>query len=192
MSMKKVHYNKYSYIVILVIFIVFIGISCSQKDTQISTQNPLIQNNLNPMKITSQAFQNNTEIPARYTCQGENISPPLEISDVPTNTKSLALIVDDPDAPNKSWVHWVIWNISPSTTTIPENAHFENIGLNDFGQNNYGGPCPPSGIHRYFFKIYALDTQLIVTSNTNKPDLLSAMTNHILAQSELIGTYIKK
>lgn len=139
------------------------------------------------MKLTSSAFT--TEIPSKYTCDGENVSPPLSITDAPEDTKSFALIVDDPDAPRGDWVHWVVWNIPSSTSEITENSAPGVEGTSDFGEVGWGGPCPPSGTHRYFFKLYALDTLLDLPASTTKADLLSTMEGHILAETELMGTY---
>lgn len=146
------------------------------------------------MKLTSTAFAENTMMPAKYTCDADNISPPLTITDIPENTKSLTLIMDDPDAPNGDWVHWLVWNISPTTTEIPENfsaSHPENIieGITDFGESKYGGACPPSGVHHYHFRLYALDTTLSLTSSTDKKTLEEGIKTHIIAQAELIGLY---
>ncbi len=146
------------------------------------------------MKLTSPAFKNNQNIPEKYTCDGENLSPPLFISDIPVGTESLVLIVDDPDAPSGCFVHWTLWNISPQTTEIPEGKIPENAieGITDFGKPGYGGPCPPSGIHRYFFKIYALDTRLELDSSATKEDIEEVMEGHILEKAELIGLYQRK
>ncbi len=146
------------------------------------------------MQITSPSFAHNEVIPTLYTCQGEDISPPLQFSDIPANAISLALIVDDPDAPNHDWVHWLIWNIPPTTVEIPENIskNFGVQGITSFGRSGYGGPCPPSGQHRYFFKLYALDTTLELSNNATKNDLLKALEGHIIAQSQLIGLYQKQ
>jgi len=143
------------------------------------------------MKISSPAFGQNGTIPKKYTCDGENVNPPLSISQVPPSTQSLVLIMDDPDAPGRTFVHWTLWNIDPKITEIPENEVPEGArqGLTDFGTSGYGGPCPPSGIHRYFFKLYALDSKLELPSNAKKADLEQAMKGHILAQAELIGLY---
>lgn len=140
------------------------------------------------MKLTSAAFENNKPIPSKYTCDDENINPPLEISEIPDNTKSLALIVHDPDAPRGDWTHWILFNIDP-TNEIKENSALGKQGQTDFGDSKYGGPCPPSGTHRYFFELYALDTVLDLTSSAKKPDVESAMQDHILAKAELIGNY---
>lgn len=145
------------------------------------------------MKISSPVFTNNSDIPQRFTCMGENISPPLSFEDVPLGAKSLALIVDDPDAPSKTFVHWVVYNILPNTTNIVEDSVPEGsaLGFTDFGRKGYGGPCPPSGTHRYFFKLYALDTMLHLPVNPNKDDVLEVMKGHILQQGELIGQFEK-
>lgn len=142
------------------------------------------------MNISSSAFQNNAMIPVKYTCDGENTNPPLLFSDVPENTKSLILIMDDPDAPSGTWVHWIVWNIDPKTKQIPANSvPVSAIQGKTSRKNSYGGPCPPSGQHRYFFKLYALDTMLNLDANATKKDLIQEMENHILAQGELIGLY---
>ena len=146
------------------------------------------------MKVTSPSFANNQPIPAKYTCDGLNINPPLSFSDIPSNAKSLALIVDDPDAPGGTWTHWILWNISPETKTIEENSVLKNAveGMTSFGKPGYGGPCPPSGTHRYFFKLYALDETLSLSTSTNVTELTKAMKDHIVAQAELIGLYSKR
>ena len=143
------------------------------------------------MKITSRAFKHNDSIPAKYTCDGENINPPLQISEVPLATKSLALIIDDPDAPKGTWVHWTIWNIDPKTAEILENSVPAGAmqGLTSWENNGYGGPCPPSGTHRYFFKLYALDMKLELKADTKVQDLEEAMEWHQLASAEFIGLY---
>lgn len=140
------------------------------------------------MRLTSPAFEHNQLIPPRYTCRGEDVSPPLTIVGIPEGTKTLALIVDDPDAPVGTWVHWVVFNIPP-TATIPTGQVPGDQGYNDFKRLNYGGPCPPSGIHRYFFKLYALDTRITYVTGMNKGDLEKAMEGHVLAQAQLIGLY---
>jgi hypothetical protein len=148
------------------------------------------------IKLTSTAFQDGGMIPAKYTCDGANVSPPLEWSGASQTAKSLALICDDPDAPGKTWVHWVVFDLPASRTSLPENVQpQESIagggkqGTTDFEKVGYGGPCPPSGTHRYFFKLYALDTELNLDSKTTKNELLKAMDAHILAQGELMGKY---
>ena len=149
---------------------------------------------MSDLKIASPAFVSNGYIPARYTCDGTDISPPLEIGNIPAEAKSLTLIVDDPDAPVGMWVHWVVWNIDPATREIGEDSvpHAATQGKNDWKRNGYGGPCPPSGVHRYFFKLYALDTKLNLGAGTTKSNLEKAMEGHILAKSELIGLYKRR
>ncbi len=152
------------------------------------------------LKITSEVFKHNGEIPARYTCDGQDISPPLKWTGVPAGAKSLALIVDDPDAPDPAapkmtWVHWVLCNIPPDADGLPEAVKTNQLphgtieGLNDWRRTGYGGPCPPIGRHRYFFKLYALDTVLKSLKQPTKSELESAMRGHIVAEAELIGTY---
>ncbi len=141
------------------------------------------------MKITSD-FKNNEMIPKKYTCQGEDINPTLKFEDIPKNAKSLALIMDDPDAPNKTFVHWVLYNI-PITDKIDENSYLGIQGINSAGSIGYVGPCPPSGKHRYFFKLYALDTVLDLKKAVSKEDLKKAMKGHIIERTQLIGLYSK-
>jgi Raf kinase inhibitor-like YbhB/YbcL family protein len=152
--------------------------------------------------ISSSAFAPNDPIPAKYTCEGADISPPLEWSGAPDGTKSLALIVDDPDAPDPAkpqrvYVHWVVYNISGTTISLPENASKTGLpksavqGKNDWGNPQYGGPCPPIGRHRYFFKLYALDAELTGLSSPTKADLERAMKAHVIDSGEVIGTYQK-
>jgi len=130
-------------------------------------------------------------IPSLYTCEGDDINVPLKIEGVPKQAESLVLIVDDPDAPKGTWVHWVVFNI-PVTNYIEEDSVPGEQGLNDFGKHDYGGPCPPSGTHRYFFKIYALDTILDLGSDAIKEDVDMAMEGHVIASGELIGLYGKR
>jgi Raf kinase inhibitor-like YbhB/YbcL family protein len=140
------------------------------------------------LSVTSPAFENNKLIPVKYTCDGADVNPPLTIEGVPEETKTLVLIVDDPDAPMGTWDHWIVWNIPP-TSKIEENTVPGTEGMNDFRRRSYGGPCPPYGTHRYFFKVYALDTQLDLKSNSTKKDVEKAMEGHILAEGELVGLY---
>lgn len=143
------------------------------------------------MKLISSAFEHNSPIPSKYTCDGQNVNPPLMISEVPKDAKSLVLISDDPDAPAGTWVHWVVWNIEPSVTAVAENSVPSGAveGTTSFGSTGYGGPCPPSGTHRYFFKLYALDTALDLSPDADKAAVEAAMKGHILDQIELMGTY---
>lgn len=145
------------------------------------------------MKIKSRAFEEGEKIPSKYTCDGENINPPLEISEVPGNAKSLVLIMDDPDAvkpAGKVWDHWLVWNIPPSTTEILEGREPEGVhGKGTAGNKEYYGPCPPDAEHRYFFKIYALDNMLDIPEGSTKAVLEKAMEGHIIDMAELIGRY---
>jgi hypothetical protein len=145
------------------------------------------------MKITSSAFQEGAHIPSKFTCDAGNTSPPLQIAGVPTGAKSLALIVDDPDAPSGLFTHWMIWNISPQTNAVTEgNMPKGVLGTNDFGRSDYGGPCPPSGMHRYYFRIFALDRELDLPSGAKRSQLDAAMKGHVVAQGELMGRYSRK
>ena len=143
------------------------------------------------MKISSSAVSHNQSIPAKYTCDGENINPPLQIVDVSSAAKSLVLISDDPDAPMGTWVHWTAWNISPEIKEIAENSVPIGAveGMTSFGDKGYGGPCPPSGTHRYFFKLYALDSILDLPTSAKAADIEKAMKGHILDKTEFIGLY---
>jgi len=146
------------------------------------------------LKITSPAFENNGDIPPKYTCDGDNVNPELIFEGVPSGAESLVLIVDDPDAPGGTWVHWTVWNIDPSVDSIGEDSVPEGAveGNTDFGKPGYGGPCPPSGKHRYFFKLYALDTDLDLDIASEASDIEAAMEGHILASAELIGLYSRQ
>ena len=145
------------------------------------------------MKITSTAFEDDGMIPSEYTCDGSDKSPPLTISNVSKEAKSLAIIMDDPDAPMGTFTHWVVWNISPQKTqfAIGEKISFPQ-GKTSFGSKSYGGPCPPGGTHRYFFKIYALDVILNIKEGSSKADLERAMAGHVLAETSLMGKYSRK
>jgi Raf kinase inhibitor-like YbhB/YbcL family protein len=145
------------------------------------------------MKITSSAFQQGGSIPSKFTCDGADTSPPLQIQEIPPATKSLALIADDPDAPSGRFTHWIVWNISPQTSTIAEGSAPKGVpGTNDFGKSGYGGPCPPSGTHRYFFKVFALDRELDLPAGGKRSQLDAAMKGHVIAQSELMGRYSRQ
>ncbi len=149
-------------------------------------------------ELTSPAFPSGGAIPRQYTCDGKNISPPLQWNDPPSDTQSFALIADDPDAPMGTWVHWVLFNVPASTRALPEAVPPEaelsdgsRHGRNSWRRLGYGGPCPPSGTHRYFFKLYALDTVLSLSAGASKEQLLQAMKGHILMQIELMGVYTR-
>lgn len=142
------------------------------------------------MQIDSPVFEQHSPIPKKYTCEGDDVSPPLAFRDIPAGTKTLALIMDDPDAPNGTFDHWIVWNITPSIKSLPENAKVPNQGKNSFRETEYGGPCPPPGpSHRYFFKLYALDTIVNLPNGSTKSELEEAMEGHILGRAELVGTY---
>jgi Raf kinase inhibitor-like YbhB/YbcL family protein len=146
------------------------------------------------MKITSAAFQENGNIPAKFTCDGADVNPALHVEATPVGAKSLVLIVDDPDAPSGLFTHWIVWNIDPKTTEIGESATLQGgvQGTNDFGKSGYGGPCPPSGTHRYYFKIFALDRMLDLKPTAKRAELDAAMRGHVIAQGELMGRYSRK
>ena len=151
------------------------------------------------IQIKSSAFENTEMIPSKYTCDDEDISPPLSWNGIPEGAKSLALISDDPDAPMGTWVHWVVYNIPSSEKGFQENLPKDKKlsngtlqGITDFKRIGYGGPCPPSGVHRYYFKLYALDTKLNLEPGITKEQLLKAMESHVLAQAELMGRYTRK
>src|SRR5881398_3770035 len=145
------------------------------------------------MKVTSSAVQEGANIQSKFSCDGANTSPPLQISDVPSEAKSLVLIVDDPDAPSGLFTHWPVWNISTQTSTIAEGSTPKGVqGTNDFGKSGYGGPCPPSGAHRYYFRVFALDRELDLHSGAKRSQLDAAMKGHVIAQGELMGRYSRK
>jgi Raf kinase inhibitor-like YbhB/YbcL family protein len=154
------------------------------------------------LRVTSPAFVDGQPIPIKYTCEGKNVSPPLVWSDIPNGVRSLVLIVDDPDAPDPkapkmTWVHWLLYNLPPNTTGLPEGVQAESlprgteVGLNDWKHATYGGPCPPIGRHRFFYKLFALDTLLSGLHRPTKSDVEAAMKGHVLAEAQLVGTYQK-
>ena len=149
--------------------------------------------------VTSTAFKEGQLIPANYTCDGTNVSPPLKWEQVPPETKSIVLISDDPDAPAGTWVHWVMWNIPADSKGLPENVPPDaqlpdgsRQGITDFHRPGYGGPCPPSGTHRYYFRVYALDVVLDIPDESAKQNLLDAMKGRILAEGSLMGRYKRR
>ena len=152
------------------------------------------------IQLTSSAFAEGQPIPEKYTCDGADISPPLKWTNIPQGAKSLALVCDDPDAPAGTWVHWVLYELPPAVTELPEGvpttetiSNVAKQGVNDFKRIGYGGPCPPrGGPHRYFFKLYALDAELQLKAKATKKDLLRAMEGHSLAEGQLMGTYKRK
>jgi len=181
--------------IVILLSAIFLISACAKKEIKPAggiISQPNI--NINNMQITSPQFEHNGYLPDKYGCQGTNINPPLTISDLPKDAKSLALIVDDPDAPRGVWTHWVVFNIAPDAKEISEGSVPAGAtqGINDFGKTNYGEPCPPFGEHRYFFKLYALDTMLDLDSKTTKQNLEQAMAGHVLAQAEIIGLFSRK
>jgi len=145
----------------------------------------------NTLTVYSTVFSHKGHIPSEYTCDGKDINPPLEVENIPEGTKSLALIMEDPDAPRGTFDHWLVWNISPNEA-ISEQTNPGISGTNDFGKTGYGGPCPPSGLQRYFFKVYALDTKLELLAGADKKTLLETMNGHILSEGEIMGLYQRK
>ena len=156
------------------------------------SQSAIVQNEGDTMKITSPAFKESGMIPAEYTCDGKNISPELNIDGVPASAKSLALIMDDPDAPMGTWDHWIVFNIPATIKNVAKATEPQGTaGMNSWKKTGYGGPCPPSGVHRYYFKLYALDIKLELNQGAAKAKLLEAMKGHVAAQAQLMGKFQK-
>jgi hypothetical protein len=183
---------------LFLLFLLLIVSSCTKKDEVKPISTETKQEKTMELKITSSAFEEGGMIPKKYTCDAENVSPPLLWSNAPSGTKSFALINDDPDAPAGTWVHWVVYNIPAEekglTEAVPTNKKLDNEtmqGLNDFRKTGYGGPCPPGGTHRYFFKLYALDITLSFQDDVTKDSLLEAIKGHVLAESQLMGKYTR-
>jgi len=175
------------------------AMACAKRPAT-TTQNPPTrqspENTPEAMKLISSAFTEGQPIPRPYTCDGVNVSPPLEWSGVPKTAQTLAIIADDPDAPAGTWVHWVLYNLPAANIGMVENLPQDATlkaggfqGKNDFEKIGYGGPCPPSGTHRYFFKIYAIDTELPLKAGATKAEVEQAMSGHVVAQAQLMGTY---
>lgn len=193
------------YYILFALFILLCGVGqprtfeySNLNQQKVRGQNSIAQKGDTKMAIviTSSAFKEAGMIPPKYTCDGQNISPPLNWQQTPQGVKSFALISDDPDAPVGTWVHWVMWNIPAEVNGLPEGVQpikelpdGSKQGISDFHRPGYGGPCPPSGTHRYYFKIYALDTKLDLPDNSTKQSLLAAMKGHILAEGSLMGKY---
>jgi len=146
--------------------------------------------NNNQLKLISTVFSQNGHIPPAYTCEGKNVNPPLKVKNIPNGTKTLALILEDPDAPRGVFDHWIVWNISPNEA-IAEASNPGVSGTNSFGKTGYGGPCPPSGVHRYFFRVFALNSELDLMAGSTKQELLDAIKGHVLSAAELMGHYQK-
>jgi Raf kinase inhibitor-like YbhB/YbcL family protein len=172
--------------------------ACSpQPDRSLSDRS--LKKSLATMKLESSAFAANQLIPAEFTCDGKDLSPPLTWDEPPEGTRSLALIMDDPDAPGRTFVHWVLYNLPPQTRQLPKGVPHQVTlaeggmqGKSDFGRYGYGGPCPPSGTHRYFFKLYALDATIDLATGATKPDVLKAIDGRVLATAELVGHYSRR
>jgi len=175
----------------LLILTVLLLFACQRaENVEPSKAAPISNGGLNAMKISSSAFADGQSIPAKFTCDGSDTSPPLAFSDVPKNTKALALVMDDPDAPGGTFDHWVVWNIPATTTSVAEGRSPQGVaGRTGFGKNAYGGPCPPGGEHRYYFKLYALDTTLDLKAGSSKADLERATKGHIIAEAKTMGRY---
>jgi Raf kinase inhibitor-like YbhB/YbcL family protein len=183
MSSYEIMFHRFSFVFLLFLWLVFFGSGC---------QPAPISEGVVPMTIqlTSSAFQEGGAIPKKYTCDGQNISPQLDWSGLPAQAKSLVLVVDDPDAPGGTFVHWVLYGLPADLKSLPEGASTGVQGVNDFRKNGYGGPCPPKGNpHRYYFKLYALDMDLSLKPGASKADVEKAVRGHILAQGQLMGKY---
>jgi Raf kinase inhibitor-like YbhB/YbcL family protein len=180
----------------IVVAITLTLLLCSCKEAKQANLNAEGDKQIMDIKITSSAFAEGGMIPAKYTCDGADISPPLQWDAVPEGTKTVALISDDPDAPMGTWVHWVLFNLPPDVKELPENVPPDETlsngatqGTSSFQKIGYGGPCPPSGTHRYFFKLYALDAELDLDASANKARLIKAMEGHIIGKGQLMGKY---
>lgn len=186
---------------LILFFIVIFLTACNVKTEEIRVNEPeeiqikkeIKQAGVPKMKITSLAFKSNKDIPTEFTCDGSDISPELNFWSIPDNAKSLVLIMDDPDAPGGNWDHWIVFNIDPKTDAVNQGKEPKGVaGKNSWGRTGYGGPCPPSGTHRYIFKLYALDTTLGLKEGASKSEIENAMQNHIIEKDELIGMYNRK
>jgi Raf kinase inhibitor-like YbhB/YbcL family protein len=178
----------------LIYFLVAVCIVCYLIFTQMKTNKEGVS-----MKIMSSMFNDTSQLPKKYTCDGDDINPPLEWQNVPQDTKSLALIVDDPDAPNGTWVHWIVFNIPPTTNKLDENMSIATLsgarqGINSSNKIKFQGACPPQGhgVHRYYFTLYALDTVIDLQEGVSKQALQEAMKDHILSQAQIMATYERK
>jgi hypothetical protein len=183
--------------ILYAVVLIFMLMTACSSSTQ--TPEPTTEANMS-FQLTSEAFASGQSIPAKYSCIGKNISPALSWNDPPTGTQSFALIVDDPDAPGGTWTHWVLFNIPAEMRELQEDLPIKGkniepnaifVGVNSWGDIGYGGPCPPSGTHRYFFRLYALDTTISLLPGATKDQLLKEMKGHTLAQTELMGTFSK-
>ncbi len=183
-------------VAMLMILMSLVLLGCATRPQPVVQSPAEVKENKMEIKLTSAAFKEGQPIPRQYTCDGVDVSPPLEWAGVPKTARTVAIICDDPDAPAGTWVHWVLYNLPAENIGLVESLPTtENLkaggfqGQNDFGKIGYGGPCPPSGTHRYFFKIYALDSELPLKAGATKADLEKAMEGHIVSQGQLMGTY---
>lgn len=185
-------------IILLVALVIGVGffysVSTRNNRARVSSPKTEAKKVMKHLVLKSPAFSEKGNIPAKYTCDGEDINPAFEIENVPDDATSLVFVVEDPDAPGKTWIHWVVFNISPHINSIQEDSIPGNgvEGMTDFGKAGYGGPCPPSGTHRYYFKLYALDSSLRLTEDVTLDELTSAMDGHVLDSAELVGLYSRE
>lgn len=197
---ENTDYLRFFYLIVITAFTIALTIGSIQISHADASNTQINKENIMALTLTSPSFSHNGMIPTQHTCDGQDISPALSWSGVPDHTKSLVLIVDDPDAPDPAapkmtWVHWVLHNIPPRASEIPENAAANELppgtlqGMNDWKRTGYGGPCPPIGVHRYFHKLYALDIVLPDLKHPTKAELEKAMKGHIITQTELVGRY---
>lgn len=174
------------------VLLLFVLVIACQNDSDLLEEGRTREaSTMDGLKITSTAFEHNGMIPSKYTCDGDDVNPQLSVDNLPDRTVSIVLTVDDPDAPVGTWDHWVVFDIEP-TKSIDEDSVPGKEGTNSWGRTNWGGPCPPSGTHRYFFRVYALDAKLGIDSSAKKKDVERAMEGHVLAKGELVGKYARQ
>jgi Raf kinase inhibitor-like YbhB/YbcL family protein len=190
--------NRTGVVHLMLLLLPLLLISCSDNNEKSAAEMEIQEETIMTLQISSPAFEDGAAIPQKYSCDGDDMSPAVYWSELPDQTESIALIMDDPDAPVGTWVHWVLYDLPGNRTEIPENAPKSDQlpsggtqGSNSWGRSGYGGPCPPGGTHRYFFKLYALDALLDLASGATKEELLQAMEGHILDQGQLMGTYTR-
>ena len=196
MTTLKSTFSRTSVTHLMLLIMPLLLIACSANDEKPAVEMESQEDTSMTLQISSPAFEDGSAIPQEYSCDGDDSSPALFWGELPDQTKSIALIMDDPDAPVGAWVHWVLYDLPGNRTEIPKNVPKSGQlpgggtqGSNSWGRSGYGGPCPPGGTHRYFFKLYALDSALDLASGATKEDLLQAMEGHILDQGQLMGTY---
>jgi Raf kinase inhibitor-like YbhB/YbcL family protein len=191
-SLQRYDYMK-KLVLIIPVIVIIVGIALSvysEINQTLKTVPPMSGNNLQTFSISSSAFEDQGNIPSEFTCDGQNISPPLSIANVPKDAKTLSLIMTDPDTSKGNFTHWTVWNIPYAKTEFAKGENFDfPQGKTSFGTSGYRGPCPPSGTHRYFIEIYALDTQLDLSKESSVADLQNAMSGHIISESYLMGKY---